>query len=91
MKKVLSWARFSTLLLTNYDALHKRSENNDTDHSLEINLLGQNLDYEYTLCECAFFSFVNNRSYEKMITKAGGTKRASSLDDEGAREQRRWN
>lgn len=81
--------QISYFILTNYDALHKRSENNDTDHSLEINLLGRNPDYEYTWCECAFFSFVNNKSYEKMITKAGGTKRASSLDDEGAREQRR--
>lgn len=91
MQKGLSQASFNTLFLTNYDALHKQSGNKDTDHSLELNLLGQNLDYEYTLCEHTFFSFVNSKSYEKMIMKAGGPKRPSSLDDEGAKEQSQWN
>lgn len=87
MKKVLSRASFSTVFLTNYDALRKPSENKDTNRSLQLNLLGQNLDYEYTLCECTFFSFVNSKSYETMTTKAGGPKRPSSLDDEGPKEQ----
>ena len=46
-----------------------------------INLLGQNLDYEYTLLEGTFFPFVNNKSYEKIVMMTKGTKRPSSLDD----------
>ena len=86
MKKVLSLASFTTLLLTNYDVPNNWAENNDTDHSLKIDLLGQNLDYEYTLCEHTFFSFVNNKSYEKIIVKVGGTQMVLSI--RGWRSQR---
>ena len=53
-----------------------------TVHGLMINFLGQNLGigYEYTLLEYAFFPFVKNKSYEKTIMRARGTKRPSSLD-----------